>query len=105
MSGLKHTTGEAVYVDDMPRYSNEGVGALVLSKNAHAGIVSVDPTAALEMEGVLYWVDHKDLPNPRANYWGAAAIDEVFFAVDEVVSYGQPIGMSTCFLYDLPCSC
>ncbi|KAM0755454.1 putative xanthine dehydrogenase HxA [Meredithblackwellia eburnea MCA 4105] len=92
-SGLKHVTGEAVYVDDMPKVGNEGYGALVLSKRAHAKILNVDPSAALEVPGVIAWVDHNDLPNPRANYWGAVALDEVFFAVDEVVSYGQPIGL------------
>ncbi|KAL8290642.1 hypothetical protein RQP46_002900 [Phenoliferia psychrophenolica] len=92
-SGLKHVTGEAVYIDDMPKVGNEGYGALVLAKKAHAKILSVDPSEALAMEGVYSYVDHTDLPNPRANYWGAACIDEVFFAVDEVVTYGQPIGM------------
>ena len=72
-SGLKHTTGEAVYIDDMPKVGNEGYGALVLSKKAHAKILSVDATEALEMEGVYSFVDHNDLPNPRANYWGAGA--------------------------------
>lgn len=70
-SGLKHVTGEAVYVDDMPKVGNEGFGALVLSKKAHAKIVSVDATEAIEMDGVHAYVDHTDLPNPRANYWGA----------------------------------
>lgn len=91
-SGLKHVTGEAVYVDDMPSVGNEAFAGLVLSTRAHAKILKVDPSAALEQEGVLAFVDHRDLPNERANYWGSAAIDEVFFAVDEVVSHGQIIG-------------
>lgn len=93
LSGLKHVTGEAVYIDDMPKVGNEGYGALVLSRRAHAKILSVDASAALALPGVYAYVDHTDLPNPRANYWGAAALDEVFFAVDEVVAFGQPIGM------------
>lgn len=91
-SGLKHVTGEAVYIDDMPSVGNEAFAGLVLSTRAHAKILSVDPRAALEQEGVLAFVDHRDLPNERANYWGSAAIDEVFFAVDEVISHGQIIG-------------
>lgn len=93
LSGLKHATGEAVYVDDMPQIQNEGYGALVLSTHAHAKITFVDPSSALAMEGVYTYVSHSDLPSPKANWWGAAALDEVFFAVDEVVAYGQPIGM------------
>lgn len=93
MSGLKHATGEAVYVDDMPTIQNEGYGALVLSTHAHAKIISVDASKALAMPGVYIFASHEDLPSPKANFWGAAAIDEVLFAVDEVVSAGQPIGM------------
>lgn len=42
LSGLKHLTGEAIYVDDMPQSSNEAYGALVLSTHAHANILSVE---------------------------------------------------------------
>ncbi|KAJ7896095.1 Molybdopterin-binding domain of aldehyde dehydrogenase-domain-containing protein [Mycena olivaceomarginata] len=93
MSGLLQATGAAVYVDDMPKVGNEVYGALVLSTRAHAKIVSVDVATAVEMEGVVSWVSHVDLPNERANWWGGTALDEVFFAVDEVVYHGQPIGM------------
>jgi xanthine dehydrogenase/oxidase len=93
LSGLKHATGEAVYVDDMPTLQNEGYGALVLSTRAHAKIISIDASNALSMPGVYTFVCHKDLPSPKANFWGAIALDDVFFAVDEVVAYGQPIGM------------
>ncbi|KAJ7278970.1 xanthine dehydrogenase [Mycena rebaudengoi] len=93
LSGLLQTTGAAVYVDDMPKVGNELYGALVLSTRAHAKILSVDAAAALEMEGVANWVSHVDLPSERANWWGGTALDEVFFAVDEVVAHGQPIGM------------
>ncbi|KAF8064111.1 xanthine dehydrogenase [Lyophyllum atratum] len=93
LSGLKHTTGEAVYTDDMPTLQNEGYGALVLSTRAHAKIISVDASKALEMKGVYTFVSHLDLPSPKANWWGSVALDEVFFAVDEVTAYGQPIGM------------
>lgn len=91
-SGLKHVTGEAIYVDDMPKVGNEAYAALVLSQRAHAKIVSVDASAALDAAGVIAYVDHRDLPNERANYWGTAAYDEQFFATDEVVSHGQIIG-------------
>ncbi|KAJ7468729.1 Molybdopterin-binding domain of aldehyde dehydrogenase-domain-containing protein [Mycena latifolia] len=93
LSGLLQATGAAVYVDDMPKVGNEVYGALVLSARAHAKLLSVDATAALAMEGVVSWVSHTDLPNERANWWGGTALDEVFFAVDEVVAHGQPIGM------------
>ena len=77
----------------MPQVQNEAYGALVLSTHAYAKIISVDPSSALGMDGVYTYVSHTDLPSPEANYWGTEVIDEVFFAVNEVVAYGQPIGM------------
>ncbi len=46
----------------------------------------------MEIPGVIEWVDHTDMPSPEANRWGAPVCDEVFFAVDEVYTTGQPIG-------------
>ncbi|SCZ92606.1 BZ3500_MvSof-1268-A1-R1_Chr5-2g08024 [Microbotryum saponariae] len=92
MSGLKHVTGEAIYCDDIPSIANEAYVGLVLSQRAHAKIVSVDASEALEQDGVVGFVDHNDVPNERANWWGSAAIDETFFATDEVISHGQIIG-------------
>jgi xanthine dehydrogenase/oxidase len=77
LSGLLQATGAAVYVDDMPKVGNEVYGALVLSTRAHAKILSVDAATAVEMEGVVSWVSHVDLPNERANWWGGTALDEV----------------------------
>ncbi|GAA6053650.1 hypothetical protein JCM3770_001680 [Rhodotorula araucariae] len=91
-SGLQHTTGEAIYCDDMPPYANEGYLALVLSSRAHAKLVSVDASDALDAPGVLTYVDWRDLPSDKANVWGPAAADEVFFAKDEVTSHGGIIG-------------
>jgi xanthine dehydrogenase/oxidase len=93
VAALKQTCGEAQYSDDIPVQHNELFGCMVLSTQAHAKLLSVDPSPALDMPGVKEWVDHTDLPNPKANWWGAPNCDEVFFAVDEVFTAGQPIGM------------
>ncbi|PYH84315.1 xanthine dehydrogenase [Aspergillus uvarum CBS 121591] len=92
-SALKQATGEAQYTDDIPTYQNELYGCMVLSTKAHAKLLNVDPTEALDIPGVVDYVDHTDLPNPEANFWGAPNADELFFAVDEVNTAGQPIGM------------
>lgn len=92
-SAILHSTGAAVYTDDIPKVGeNEAYGALVVSSRAHARILNVDPSAALALPDVIDWVDHRDLPSPAANYWGPSN-DEPFFAVDEVMSQGQPIGL------------
>ncbi|WEW60811.1 xanthine dehydrogenase [Emydomyces testavorans] len=92
-SALKHATGTAQYTDDIPTQKNELFGCLVLSGKARAKILSVDFEPALNISGVVDYVDHKDLPDPKANWWGRPQADEVFFAVDEVFTAGQPIGM------------
>ena len=75
VAALKQVTGEARYTDDIPLYTNELYGALVLSTKAHAKIKKVNYEGALELPGVKYYVDHNDLPNPEANWWGAPAMD------------------------------
>ncbi|KAL8839786.1 MAG: hypothetical protein Q9170_001597 [Blastenia crenularia] len=93
LAALKQCTGEAQYTDDIPVHKNELFGTLVLSMKAHAKILKVDPSPAMDLPGVVSWVDHHDLHSPEANWWGAPNCDEVFFAVDEVFTAGQPIGM------------
>ncbi|KAI9843062.1 MAG: hypothetical protein M1838_002879 [Thelocarpon superellum] len=93
VAALKQCTGEAEYTDDIPVRRNELYGCMVLSTKARAKLASVDYSPAMELPGVVDWVDHTDLPSPEANWWGAPIGDEVFFAVNEVFTAGQPIGM------------
>ncbi|KAL5358559.1 Molybdopterin-binding domain of aldehyde dehydrogenase-domain-containing protein [Aspergillus floccosus] len=92
LSGLKHTTGEAEYVDDMPPQHRELFGAMVLSQKAHAKIVSVDWSPALGPCLAVGYVDQHSIP-PETNRWGSVVHDEPFFAEDKVYSHGQPIGL------------
>jgi xanthine dehydrogenase/oxidase len=93
VAALKQVTGEAQYTDDIPPLKNELYGCLVLSTKAHAKILSVDYSAALEVAGVVDYVDKNDMPSPEANRWGAPGFEEVFFAEDTVYTAGQPIGL------------
>jgi xanthine dehydrogenase/oxidase len=92
LSGLKQATGEAEYVDDMPKQEAELFGGLVLSTKAHAKLVEVDPSPALEMPGVVGFIDHHDIPEERS-FWGSVIKDERFFAKGVVEAHGVPIGM------------
>jgi len=56
--------------------------ALVISSKAHAKLISVDASRALQMPGVVDFIDHKDIP--ANNYFGAVIQDQTVFAVDEV---------------------
>jgi len=93
VAAMKQTTGEAIYTDDIPLQRGELFGCMVLSTKAHAKLLNVDPSAALELPGVVEYIGRNDLPSEQANWWGAPMCDEVFFAVDEVFTAGQPIGM------------
>ena len=48
-------------MDDLPQLEGELYAGLVLSQHAHAHI-TVDPSAALAMEGVVDYVSVSDVP-------------------------------------------
>lgn len=93
VAALKQVTGEAQYTDDIPPLKNELYGCLVLSTKAHAKLKSVDYAPALDIPGVVDYVDKSDMPTPQANRWGAPHFEETFFAEDTVYTAGQPIGL------------
>lgn len=93
LAALKQTTGEAQYTDDIPQLKNELYACYVLSKRAHAKLLSVDYSVALDMPGVVDVVDKDDMPSADANKFGAPHFDEVFFAEGEVLTAGQPIAL------------
>ena len=92
LSSLKQNTGEAQYVDDMPKQDRELYGAMVLSARAHAKLVEVDWSPAIGPGLAVGYVDKNDIPK-EANLWGSVVKDEPFFADGEVFSHGQPIGL------------
>ncbi|KAH6608151.1 xanthine dehydrogenase [Trichoderma cornu-damae] len=93
VAALKQTTGEAQYTDDIPPLRNELYGCWVLSTRAHAKIKSIDYSAALDMPGVVDYVDREDMPSEAANRFGAPNFDELFFAEGQVHTAGQAIAM------------
>ncbi|XP_044271651.1 xanthine dehydrogenase isoform X2 [Tribolium madens] len=91
MSAYKQATGEAVYLDDIPYFENELYLAFVTSTKAHAKILSIDPSEALAMEGVHYFVSAKDI-DKKHNTMGSIVHDERVFFNEKVTSQGQIIG-------------
>uniref|UniRef100_A0A669QKW2 FAD-binding PCMH-type domain-containing protein n=1 Tax=Phasianus colchicus TaxID=9054 RepID=A0A669QKW2_PHACC len=59
-SGIKHTTGEAVYIDDIRPVDGELSLAVVTSVKAHAKIKSIDISEALQVPGVINVITAKD---------------------------------------------
>lgn len=90
-SAYKQATGEAVYCDDMPKMENELYLALVLCSKAHAKILSVDASEALQQPGVHAFFSAKDLTHHQ-NEVGPVFHDEELFRTDKVTSQGQTIG-------------
>ena len=56
-------------------------------------IKSIDYSLALDIPGVVDYVDKDDMPSPRVNRWGAPHFQETFFAEDMVYTAGQPIAL------------
>eukprot|EP00794_Sanderia_malayensis_P018318 gene18318-biopygen12265 len=91
-SSLLQATGEAVYCDDMPKFENELYLAFVLSTKAHAYILSINADEALQMDGVVNFVCHKDLSKDNNKFGLTNVVDEEVFASEKVSHVGQIIG-------------
>jgi xanthine dehydrogenase molybdopterin binding subunit len=88
-SAVKHVTGEAVYVDDIPVDERLLIGHVVYSKHAHARIISFDLTAAKRVPGVYAVLCFKDIPG--VNQMGPVILDEPCLVEKEVKFVGQVI--------------
>ncbi|XP_017927344.2 aldehyde oxidase isoform X1 [Manacus vitellinus] len=86
-SGIKHTTGEAVYVDDLPPVDGELFLAVVTSSRAHAKIVSIDTSEALKGPGVFDIITARDVPAANEFYYSDEP--ETIFARNKVICVGQ----------------
>uniref|UniRef100_A0A8D2KYG3 FAD-binding PCMH-type domain-containing protein n=1 Tax=Varanus komodoensis TaxID=61221 RepID=A0A8D2KYG3_VARKO len=67
-AGIKHATGEAVYCDDIHPLEKEFFLTLVTSSRAHAQIVSIDISEALQLPGVIDVITAKDVPGSNEFY-------------------------------------
>ncbi|KAL0626578.1 Aldehyde oxidase 4 [Plecturocebus cupreus] len=85
-SAIKHITGEAIYVDDMPCIDQELFLAAITSIRAHSKIISIDISEALALPGVANVITAEDVPGDN-NYQG-----EVFYAQNEVIFVDQIVG-------------
>ncbi|XP_025022291.1 aldehyde oxidase [Python bivittatus] len=84
-SGIKHATGEAVYVDDIEPADGQLYMAVVTSTRAHAKILAIDISEALKEPGVVDVVTAKDIPGKNGDG------KEEVFAEDEVLFIGHII--------------
>ncbi|QRK08683.1 xanthine dehydrogenase molybdopterin binding subunit [Archangium violaceum] len=90
-SGLKHTSGEALYVDDMPAPPGMLAGHLVTSPHAHARLSRKDASRARALPGVHAVLFAEDIPGE--NQVGPVIHDEPLFADGEVHFVGQTVAL------------
>lgn len=90
-SALKHVTGQALYIDDMPEPPGTLHGALVLSGIACGKLVRLDTAAAQAMPGVVAVLGPQDIPG--RNDIAAIGKNEPLFASDRVEFAGQALAM------------
>ena len=90
-SAIKHVTGESLYINDMPVNDQLLYGKVVFSKHAHAGILKIDISEAMEVKGVHAILTFKDIPG--ANQMGPIIHDEPCLADGEVYFIGQAIAL------------
>ena len=89
----KQSSGEAIYVDDIPRIKGELHMDFVLSTKAHANILEIDESQALQIPGVAAFYCHKDIDADCNQYTMVLEPDEVLFAQGTVLCVGQVIGV------------
>lgn len=88
-SGLKHVTGEARYVDDLPSPPGLLVCQVVTSPHARAKVLKRDATKSRAVPGVHLVLLAEDIPG--LNDVGPVIHDEPLFATDEVQFLGQSV--------------
>ncbi|KAK8445619.1 hypothetical protein SEVIR_9G359200v4 [Setaria viridis] len=98
MSAMLQVTGEAEYTDDTPTPPNTLHAALVLSRKAHARILSIDDSIAKSSPGFVGLFLSKDIPG--TNHTGPIIHDEEVFASDVVTCVGQIIGIVVADTHD-----
>jgi xanthine dehydrogenase large subunit len=90
-SGLRHTTGEARYVDDLPPPPGLLVAQVVPSPHAHARLRGLDTKRARAVPGVVAVLTAADVPGE--NNCGPVVHDEEVLAKDTVHFLGQAVAL------------
>lgn len=88
-SALKHATGEAAYIDDLPEPAGLLHAALATSPVAHGRLLGIDTEAARAMPGVAAVLVAGDIPG--RNDVAPIRTDEPLFAERIVECVGQPL--------------
>ncbi|CAF1550153.1 unnamed protein product, partial [Rotaria sordida] len=93
-SAYLHTTGEAIYIDDMLSHVNTLYAALILSTQANARIKHIDIEQASKVPGFVSFVNYTDVPG--SNQLNGMLSDEEVFVSSIALCVGAVIGLVVC---------
>ncbi|XP_055537409.1 xanthine dehydrogenase-like [Wyeomyia smithii] len=95
IEALAQTSGEAKFINDLPRMPNELYAAFVLATEVHADIQNIDATEALNLPGVIAFYSVKDIPgqNDFMPFRDLEPEPEEIFCSRKVLYHGQPVGI------------
>ncbi len=89
LGGRARVTGEQQYIADLPIEQALHV-KLVQLPVARGRLIAIEPSAALEVDGVQAVFTASDLPQPMPRY-GPSVADRPLLAVDETKFSGEPV--------------
>ncbi|MDB0048736.1 xanthine dehydrogenase molybdopterin binding subunit [Pseudomonadota bacterium] len=90
-SSIRHTTGQAIYIDDIPDQENLLHGGLVLSKCAFGKIKKINYSKLSNLPFYTKIIMAKDIPGE--NEIGPIKNGEPILAEDIITYYGQPVAI------------
>ena len=90
-SSIRHTTGQAIYIDDIPDQENLLHGALVLSKCAHGKIKKIDFSRLKNLPFQTKTVTAENIPGE--NEIGPIKTGEPILADHIITYFGQPVAV------------
>ena len=98
-SAVRHVTGKAIYIDDMPNVPGTLEALFVTSPHAHARIISIDGARALAMAGVHAVLTAEDIPGH--NDIAPVFSDEPVLASGTAEYVGHPVALVVAETYDM----
>ena len=98
-SAVRHVTGKAIYIDDIPDLPGTLEALFVTSPYAHARIVSIDSSSAQGIEGVHAVLTAGDIPGK--NDIAPVFENEQVLASETVEYVGHPVALVAAETYDI----
>jgi len=98
-SAVRHVTGKAIYIDDIPSLPGTLEALFVISPHAHARIVSINGAKAEAMDGVHAVLTAADIPGH--NDIAPVFDNEPVMASDIAEYVGHPVALVAAETYDI----